>query len=72
MNDIRGRVYNHRGMCTDLWDANSSAKEALTPLEEGGYDKGRTEIINWNESWGGLLRGFEDSYYDNGGTAGAW
>lgn len=40
MKDVRARVYNHRGMCADIWDSSSEANEGVGLQVEGAFDVG--------------------------------
>lgn len=48
-------------MCSDFWDAaNTAIGEAEGVQREGSYEKGRVEVKDWNQEWGGLFKGFEE------------
>ncbi|KAM0753103.1 hypothetical protein T439DRAFT_346775 [Meredithblackwellia eburnea MCA 4105] len=72
MKDVRAKSENHRGICFDLWDADFEAGEGNLVQLEGAYDLGRVHVFDFGESWGGVLRNFEQMYYDEGGIAGGW
>ncbi|KAL8281328.1 hypothetical protein RQP46_006362 [Phenoliferia psychrophenolica] len=57
MDRIRFIVYNHRGLCVDIWEEGAASGEVAQAVT--------TE--RWEDAWGGMLRGFEDLFYDNGG-----
>lgn len=58
--DIRATVYDHGGMCVDIWDSAERAREGKGSIAEGDFERGRVAIVDWKESWGGMLREFED------------
>lgn len=60
LNDIRGAVYNHRGMCSDLWDSAEDVGEGTGDQVDGAFEQGRVAVIPWTAAWGGLLKNFED------------
>lgn len=60
-------------MCSDLWDAEAAAREGMGAPPGGAFETGRFAMWDFQESWGGLMRGIERTYYeDAGGVAGAW
>ncbi|ORY89342.1 mannosyltransferase putative-domain-containing protein [Leucosporidium creatinivorum] len=70
LEDIRQTGLDVRGICADLWDAKGEAGEGDDDVEEGAYDTGRVDLVPWKDAFGGMLKDFEDLYYDEGGVAG--
>ncbi|KAI5480761.1 hypothetical protein MNV49_007167 [Pseudohyphozyma bogoriensis] len=68
---IRGRVYNHRGMCSDLWDAEGAAREGTGVPWGGAFETGRFAMWDFQETQGGLMRNIEKIYFEEGGVTGA-
>lgn len=56
---IRQSGFDNRGICSDLWDSEGSAGEKKDVAIEGAYEEGRVVIVDFEESWGGLMRSFE-------------
>ncbi|GAA5996814.1 uncharacterized protein JCM10292_003218 [Rhodotorula paludigena] len=74
LESIRQAGLPTQGICIDVWDAASvgGAGEKVEDAPAGAYEAGEVEVFAWEDEWGGLARGFEDMYYDEGGVAGAW
>ncbi|GAA6028301.1 hypothetical protein JCM8097_006964 [Rhodosporidiobolus ruineniae] len=72
LSHIRQTGLPHRGICVDIWDASSSAGESADEARPGAYEEGEVEVLDWRTAWGGIGRGLEEMYYDEGGVAGAW
>ncbi|GAA5828697.1 hypothetical protein JCM11251_005841 [Rhodosporidiobolus azoricus] len=75
LSSIRQSGYSHRGICVDIWDADSPAGEGGPEgreAEAGIYEQGGVEVMTWVDSWGGVGRTLEELYYREGGVAGAW
>ncbi|GAA6001573.1 hypothetical protein JCM10207_006731 [Rhodosporidiobolus poonsookiae] len=60
-----------KGMCVDVWDVRE-AGEGAEGADEGAYERGEVEVVKWEEAWGGVARGLEEMYYDEGGIGGGW
>lgn len=43
-----------------LWDSASDANEGVGLQVAGAYDGGHVAMFDFGESWGGLLRSFEE------------
>ncbi|GAA5887218.1 hypothetical protein JCM5296_004566 [Sporobolomyces johnsonii] len=77
LSSIRQTGLPVRGICVDVWDASARGgageSRELDDSEGGEYEAGAgVEVVGWNEAYGGLLRGFEQMYFDEGGQAGGW
>ncbi|GAA6064395.1 hypothetical protein JCM10212_004234 [Sporobolomyces blumeae] len=65
-----------RGICSDVWDADAvdGAGEEFeqSGAVEGVYERGGIDVVRFDEAFDGVLRSFEDAYFDAGGKAGGW
>lgn len=61
--DLRFNIFDYRGTCTDLGDSSAPDAEKWNKkgkeMQMQKWEGGRIEVLDWDDSWGGLLRGFE-------------
>lgn len=65
--DLRYKVIGCRGVGTDIWDSRDypgveKYMMASNTTRPDGEESG-VAVVNWDDAYGGLLRGFEERFY---------